>query len=73
MAHAADANNSDRVGDLVYDTIISDANAPVVAAAGEFARAGRSRVVRERLDGLDDARVNGAVQLPKILLGSALK
>jgi hypothetical protein len=44
MAHAVDAHYANVIRNLLNHTVVANADAPVVFAAGQFAATGRTRV-----------------------------
>ena len=50
MSNAVYAYYSMRVGNLVNDAVIPDANSPVIVRSGKFSATGRAWIVRKTLD-----------------------
>lgn len=55
MPDAVDANYSNRIRNLVDNSIVADTYASVIPGSGEFPAAGRARISSEALDGLNDS------------------
>lgn len=73
MTNAVDTHDSTLIGDLVNHPIIAYADTPVVLAAGQFAAAGRSWIIRERLDRRNDTVMNLGREPRQVFFRGALK
>jgi len=73
VSHPIDAHLAGAIGNFVNHAVVTHTNAPVMFAAGQFAAAGRARVVCERLNGRDDAVVNLGSEPREVFLGGAFK
>jgi hypothetical protein len=71
MPNSLDSHNSNHIGDLVDDTVITNTNSPVVFRSGEFAAAGRPRIFRERSEGNGNASLIPGGEALQVFLGRA--
>jgi hypothetical protein len=69
MSDSMDADNSNHIGDLVDDAVSAHTKAPVVPRSCEFAAAGWPRILRERSQGIRNARSDRNGQALQVFLG----
>jgi len=62
MPDAIDTNDADGIGDFIDDPVVAYTNAPVVDGPGQFATTRRPGIMRQSLNGRNDALVNGRRQ-----------
>lgn len=72
MPNSLHSHNSNHVGDLVDDAVITNTNSPVVFRSSEFAAAGWPRIFRERFQGNGNASLNPGGEALQVFLGRAL-
>ena len=73
VAYAIHAHDANLVGDLAYDTVVADTDAPVVLGSSQLATTGWSRVRREGLNHDDDAVVDLGRKSSEVPLRTAFK